>query len=138
MIFFVNYALIQCFAALRENLFRPVFKPDGYRVTLHSNLPAALAPEMIGSELKQHIKTGEAAVNSCDVLLQINLFFVAHATAINPLFHNPEPVAHHNDLMKKRLDWYFFRGQVLLSGLQNHRSTFPFISQINPFPRCFL
>src|SRR5690349_7200000 len=80
----------------------------------HSSLNSSFLPtlpnKLVFLVLKQDIEGGHAAVAAGDVLLEVNLVFVVEFfVGVDGLFEHAQAVAHHDDLVKKRVDGYFFR-----------------------------
>src|SRR5690606_15650879 len=84
--------------------------------------------------LEQHIKSGERAITTRDVLLYSNLVFIAEfLVRVDILFEHSQPVAQHHDLMKEIIDRNFLWLQALVGGLKNHRSSNPAIAKRHGF-----
>ena len=68
-----------------------------------------IAHELITLVFEQHIKRGKTSIDTGNVLLKINLVFIGkYFMSINALLHYPQPVAQHNELIKKSFYCHFF------------------------------
>jgi hypothetical protein len=87
---------------------------------------------MVFPVLEEHIEGGQAAVNPSDVLLKIHLVRVGQLLlGIDLLFHDAQPVAHHDDFVEEGFHWHLLGLQPIVSRLQEDCAAVPTVAKFD-------
>src|SRR4051812_9722688 len=85
--------------------------------------------KLIELVFEEYIESCETSVNTCDVLLQINLFLIRkHFMSIDLLLHYPKPVPQHYNLVEEHVYFDFLLLKRLVAWLKYHDTILPAIS----------